>query len=65
MYEKYGRIHKAWELFHKMHDENIVSWNTIIIGYAIHCYNKDSLKLLNLLKHLGYLCGDIMNNVEA
>ena len=30
MYVKYGRIHKAQELFDKMHDANIVSWYVMI-----------------------------------
>ena len=34
MYAKYGRVHKALELFDKMHDANIVFLCTIIIGYA-------------------------------
>lgn len=30
MYAKYGIINKARELFNKMHDANIVSWNAMI-----------------------------------
>jgi len=33
MYAKYRRIHKAKELYHKMHDANIVSWSTMIPTY--------------------------------
>lgn len=65
MFAKYVRIHKAWELFHKMHHENIISWNAIIRGYAIHCYNMDALKLFNLGNHPGWLHGVIMNNVKS
>lgn len=36
MYAKCERIHKARELFHKMHDVNTVSWIAMIGGYAIH-----------------------------
>ena len=32
MYAKCGRIHKAWELFDKMHDVKIVSWFVIVAG---------------------------------
>ena len=35
-----------------MHDANIVLWNTMIGGYAIHIYNKDALKIFDLMKHL-------------
>jgi len=45
MYAKYERIHKSQDFFNKMHDADIISWTTMIRGYAIHGYNKDSLKL--------------------
>jgi len=52
MYAKCGRIHKAKKLFDKMHDANTISWITIIGGYAIHDYNKDSLNLFDMMNYL-------------
>jgi len=51
VYAKYGRIHKAGEIFDKMHDVNTISWKAMIGGYVIHGYNKEGF---DLLKHLGY-----------
>ncbi|XP_057862799.2 pentatricopeptide repeat-containing protein At5g48910 [Cryptomeria japonica] len=34
MYAKCGRIHKARELFDKMPQRNVVSWNSMILGYT-------------------------------
>lgn len=65
MYAKHGKMHKAWELFDKMHAANIVYRNVIITRYAIHGYNKDALKLFDLFKHPIWLHGHIINNVES
>lgn len=41
MYEKYGSIEKASELFDKMHDVDIILWIAMIIGYAQDgCFEK-------------------------
>ncbi|KAH9317982.1 hypothetical protein KI387_019751, partial [Taxus chinensis] len=53
MYAKCGRIKKARRLFDKMHDRNVVSWTTMIAGYALHGYGWDALKLFELMKHSG------------
>jgi len=36
-----------------MHDAYIILWNTMIRGHVIYGYNKDTLKLFDLMKHLG------------
>jgi len=46
MYVISGIIHKARELFYKMHDANTISWIAIIGEYAIHGYNKDYIIFL-------------------
>jgi len=53
MYIKYGRILNAQKLFDNMHDVNIVTWIIMIKGHVIHNYTNYSLKLFNLMKHLG------------
>jgi len=52
-YAKCVRVEKVYDLFDKMHNANIVSWNEMIGGYAMHRYGKDTLKLFNMMKHLG------------
>lgn len=39
-------------MFDKMHDAYTLSWAVMIERYAIHGYNKDDLKLFDLVKHL-------------
>ncbi|XP_057863564.2 pentatricopeptide repeat-containing protein At4g21065 [Cryptomeria japonica] len=53
MYAKCGKIQKARQLFEKMYDRNVISWTTMIAGYALHGYGKDSLELFELMKHSG------------
>ena len=60
IYAKCGRIHKTRKLFDKMHDANTISRTAMIGGYAIHGYNKDALKLVNLMKHK---LGTNLNNI--
>jgi len=52
MYVKYGRIYKCQELFDKMHNANIIPYNSMIGGYTIHIYRKYYLKIFDLMKHL-------------
>ncbi|XP_057816394.2 putative pentatricopeptide repeat-containing protein At3g13770, mitochondrial [Cryptomeria japonica] len=51
MYSKCGSIDKARELFDKMPQRNVVSWNAMIAGYAQNGLCKDALKFFELMKH--------------
>ncbi|XP_059067384.1 pentatricopeptide repeat-containing protein At5g16860 [Cryptomeria japonica] len=53
MYAKCGSIHRARELFDKMNNPGVVSWNAMIAGYAMHGYSKDAFELFKLMKHSG------------
>ncbi|KAH9288744.1 hypothetical protein KI387_032861 [Taxus chinensis] len=53
MYAKCGSIHKACELFNKMHERDVVSWNAMIAGYAQNGFSKDSLKCFEIMKQSG------------
>ncbi|XP_057872340.2 pentatricopeptide repeat-containing protein DOT4, chloroplastic-like [Cryptomeria japonica] len=53
MYAKCGSIDQAHELFDKMPQRNVVSWNTMIAGYAQNGFYKDALKIFELMKHSG------------
>jgi pentatricopeptide repeat protein len=53
MYAKSGSIQKARELFDKMNQRDVVSWTSMIAGYAIHGCGKEALKLFELMKHSG------------
>eukprot|EP01018_Ginkgo_biloba_P002193 Gb_33328 [translate_table: standard] len=53
MYAKCGSIEKARDLFDKMHERTVVSWNVMIAGYAIHGCGKEALKLFEQMQHFG------------
>ncbi|XP_057816354.2 pentatricopeptide repeat-containing protein At3g12770 isoform X2 [Cryptomeria japonica] len=53
MYAKCGSIDKARELFDKMPQRNVVSWNGMIAGYAQNGVCKDALKIFELMKQSG------------
>jgi pentatricopeptide repeat protein len=53
MYAKCGSIEKAREVFDKMHHRDVVSWNAMIGGYAMHGYGKEALKLFEKMKQSG------------
>ncbi|XP_057816435.1 pentatricopeptide repeat-containing protein At2g13600 [Cryptomeria japonica] len=53
MYAKCGSIHKAWELFDKMPQRSVISWNAMITGYAQNGYCKNAFTLFELMKYSG------------
>ncbi|KAH9288067.1 hypothetical protein KI387_032184, partial [Taxus chinensis] len=53
MYAKCGSIHKARDLFEKMHQRDAISWNAMVAGYAQNGFCKDALKLFELMKYSG------------
>ncbi|XP_057871438.2 pentatricopeptide repeat-containing protein DOT4, chloroplastic isoform X2 [Cryptomeria japonica] len=59
MYAKCGSITKARKAFDIMQHQNVVSWNVMIAGYAMHGYSKDALELFELMKHSGTNPNDI------
>ena len=53
MYAKCGSIKKAHQLFNKRYRPSIISWNTMIAGYAMHGYSEEAVKLFEILEHSG------------
>jgi pentatricopeptide repeat protein len=53
MYAKCGSIEKARELFDEMHEQDVVSWNIMLGGYATHGGAKEALKLFEKMKCSG------------
>ncbi|EXC34666.1 hypothetical protein L484_020434 [Morus notabilis] len=51
MYAKCGCIDTAAGVFNEMSEGNLVSWNTMIAGYAAHGYAKQALNLFDQMKH--------------
>lgn len=53
MYAKCGSIGAAAKLFHSMPEKNLVSWNSMISGYASHGHAKKALTLFDQMKLSG------------
>ncbi|XP_029148095.2 pentatricopeptide repeat-containing protein At3g16610-like [Arachis hypogaea] len=47
MYSKCGKIHISRKVFDRMHKRDVVSWNTMIIGYGIHGECTEALSLFH------------------
>ena len=50
MYAKCGSLAKAAEVFHVMPVRNIVTWSTIVAGYAQHGFGEEALHYLEQMK---------------
>jgi pentatricopeptide repeat protein len=50
MYARCGDIVASREIFDKMPGKDVISWNTIIIGYAIHGQGKTALEMFDEMK---------------
>eukprot|EP01018_Ginkgo_biloba_P001596 Gb_35886 [translate_table: standard] len=53
MYAKCGSIENAHTVFDRMHQRNVVSWNAMIAGYAMHGCASGALKLFEQMHHSG------------
>eukprot|EP01018_Ginkgo_biloba_P034730 Gb_12555 [translate_table: standard] len=53
MYAKCGSIENARNLFDKMPQRNVVSWTTLIQGYAMHGCGKEAIELFEQMQHFG------------
>ncbi|XP_057856631.2 pentatricopeptide repeat-containing protein At3g24000, mitochondrial [Cryptomeria japonica] len=53
MYAKCGSINYACEVFHRMPQHDILSWNSMIAGYAQHGYGKKALQLFEQMQKTG------------
>lgn len=59
MYAKCGDIKGAARLFNEMPERDIVSWNSMIMAYAVHGYGNEALTLFEQLKSEGTVPDDI------
>ncbi|XP_074283375.1 pentatricopeptide repeat-containing protein At2g29760, chloroplastic-like [Silene latifolia] len=53
MYAKSGQIDMAEELFNEMPKRDLVTWNTMIVGYADHGNANKALNLFDKMRDLG------------
>lgn len=59
MYAKCGSIHAASEIFGQMPEKDLVSFNSMIVGYSSHGHASDALILFEQMKSMGLEPDDI------
>lgn len=53
MYAKCGKIRESRLCFDTMPDKNVVSWNAIISGYAMHGESKEAMEIFDSMQKFG------------
>ncbi|KAI3783682.1 hypothetical protein L1987_42768 [Smallanthus sonchifolius] len=59
MYAKCGRLSNARVVFNNFSLKNIVSWNTMLVGYAHHGHGEKALEIYNMMLDHGVKPNDI------
>ncbi|KAB1225392.1 hypothetical protein CJ030_MR1G015668 [Morella rubra] len=59
MYAKCGRLCEARKVFYNLTTRNLVSWNTMLMGYAQHGFGKEALEIYNIMQRKGIEPNDI------
>ncbi|CBI29005.3 unnamed protein product, partial [Vitis vinifera] len=59
MYAKCGKISLATQVFNAMESKDVLAWNTIIAGMAIHGHVKEAQRLFKEMKEAGVEPNDI------
>ncbi|XP_023543384.1 pentatricopeptide repeat-containing protein ELI1, chloroplastic [Cucurbita pepo subsp. pepo] len=59
MYSKCGSLEDARLVFDQIRDKDVVAWNSMIVGYAMHGFSQHALKLFEEMSEIGYQPTDI------
>ncbi|XP_015867371.3 pentatricopeptide repeat-containing protein ELI1, chloroplastic [Ziziphus jujuba] len=59
MYSKCGNLEDARLVFDRIDRKDVVAWNSMIVGYAIHGCSQDTLQLFNEMCRTGYRPTDV------
>ncbi|XP_019076721.1 pentatricopeptide repeat-containing protein ELI1, chloroplastic [Vitis vinifera] len=53
MYSKCGSLEDARLVFDKIDDKDVVAWNSMIVGYAMHGFSQEALQLFKSMCRMG------------
>lgn len=59
MYCKCGSLEDASFVFQRINERDVVAWNSMIVGYAMHGFSLDALHLFNEMRGVGHQPTDI------
>ncbi|GAA0149927.1 hypothetical protein LIER_08980 [Lithospermum erythrorhizon] len=59
MYCRCGSVSKAREVFDSVMEPNVVTWTTMISGYAMNGYGREALELFQLMQRHGFFPNDV------
>ncbi|XP_010242606.1 PREDICTED: pentatricopeptide repeat-containing protein At2g27610-like [Nelumbo nucifera] len=59
MYAKCGRISDAQKVFNNLTSKSLVSWNTMLVGYAQHGFGREALEIFEEMQREGISPNDI------
>ncbi|GMP68373.1 hypothetical protein CsSME_00028009 [Camellia sinensis var. sinensis] len=59
MYAKCGRLSDAQRVFDNLASKNLVSWNTMLVGYAQHGFGREALEIYDMMQRDGVKPNDV------
>ncbi|KAI9122418.1 hypothetical protein K1719_006258 [Acacia pycnantha] len=59
LYAKCGSIREAQKVFNEMHEKNVVSWTSLIVGLAVNGFAEEAIELFKELERLGLMPSEI------
>ncbi|KAK9285330.1 hypothetical protein L1049_024521 [Liquidambar formosana] len=59
MYSKCGSLDDARLVFNKINDKDVIAWNSMIVGFAMHGFSQHALQLFSEMCRLGFRPTDI------
>ncbi|KAG6646744.1 hypothetical protein I3843_07G028900 [Carya illinoinensis] len=59
MYSKCGSLEDGRLVFDRIKDKDVVAWNSMIVGYAMHGFSRDALRLFREMCAVGHHPSDI------
>ena len=59
LYAKCGRLSEARKVFDNLITKNLVSWNTMLLGYAQHGFGREAFEIYSIMQRNGIEPNDI------